>query len=395
MSEYQIEMRWTCGACKKENLGRHMVCQGCGDPKDEREEYVMPGDTSQAAEVRDEKLLGLALGGENWKCVYCGSDQRNLDGSCGRCGAGKKAPHPAGTRPRAVAAEAPRKSHSGALMVAGIAITAVLFLVGAGLVFRRSTPKKPTTAVVKEASWTRSLRVERRELVARTGFIDALPPDAIEVADAGVAVHHHDKVFDRYETETYTVTVPDGTRTETYSVQESCGQNCTTSARTCSKSCTPNKNGFATCKDVCTGGAQSCSTKYCSVQKTRQVPKTRQDSRTRQVERFRNEPRYAPQASYRAFAWVTVFDGKKEGRPDEPPVWPEPSVAPLADGGTAEKREQRAESMRVTLSDNFGSQLTYVPKDKVDFERLLPGRTFAVGHSPTGETTLTETAPVH
>lgn len=392
--EYQIEMLWVCTACRKQNLGRHMTCEGCGDPKDEREAYVMPGETGRAAEITDEKLLRMAHAGENWKCAYCGSDQRNLDGSCGRCGAGKALSN---ERPKAPVVAYPVTSMQGkatrgrplpiALMVI---VGALLLLFGTGFAFFVRAVAKPHTAQVRTATWARTLRVERRELVPRTAFTDAVPTDAVDVADAGVGVHHHDKVFDHYETERYTVTVPDGTRTETYSVQESCGQTCTTSPRSCSKSCTPNKNGFATCKDVCTGGTQSCSTKYCSVSKTRQVPKTREESRTRQVERFRQEPRYASQVSFRTYAWVTVFDERKEGTTAELAAWPEPTIAPLADGGAAETREQRTETFRVTLVDNYGSELSHTPKDATELAKFVVGKTFLVGRDPAGYATFSD-----
>lgn len=392
--EYQIEMLWVCSACQKQNLGRHMICQGCGDPKEEREAYVMPGEIGRAAEISDPKLLRMAHAGENWKCAYCSSDQRNLDGSCARCGAGKALSN---EHPKAPVVAYPvsgmrgKPVHGRPLRLALIVVgCVVLLLFGLGFGFFVRAVAKPHTAQVRSATWARTLRVERRELVARKAFTDAIPGDAIEIADAGVGVHHYDKVFDHYETERYTVTVPDGTRSESYSVQESCGQTCTTSPRSCSKSCTTNKNGFATCRDVCTGGNQSCSTKYCSVTKTRQVPKTREESRTRQVERFRQEPRYASQATFRSFAWVTVFDGKKEGAASDPPTWPETNVAPLPDGGVAETREQKSETFKVTLVDNYGGELVHQPKDAAELERFAIGKTFLVGRDPAGYATFSE-----
>lgn len=383
-------MHWRCSACGKDNLGRHMVCQGCGDPKDDREAYVMPADVSEAAQVTDEALLRLAHAAENWRCAFCESDQRALNGSCGRCGAapGGKAPVVRATPPPLPAAARRGLGPLGAiglvvLVVMGlpIALVAMWFVVAVA---------KPRTAVVKEATWTRSLTVERRELVPRTAFLDAVPTDAVEVADAGVGVHHHDKVFDHFETETYTVTVPDGTRSETYSESQACGQSCTSTPRSCTKSCTPNKNGFASCKDVCTGGGQKCSTKYCSVTKTRQVPKTREDRRTRQVERFRQEPRYAPQVAFRTWAWVPVFTGARQGTAADTLAWPAPQVAPLADAGPAETREVRKEAFEVKLVDNLDQEIVFAPKTPEELARFAVGKKFAVGRGPGGEPTFAD-----
>lgn len=387
MSEYQIEMRWRCSACSADNLGRHMVCQRCGDPKEEREAYVMPGDTSQAAQVKDEKLLTMATAGANWACAYCGSDQRNLDGSCGRCGAGKATAR-AASAPAVLAARPASRGGRDPRWL--LVLLAPLVMIAGGIFWAIvRVAAKPHTATVTSARWIRDLHVERRELVTQTGFVGALPEGALDVADAGLKVHHEDRVFDHMEAESYTVTVPDGTRTESYSSREACGQTCTTSSRSCTKSCTPNKNGFASCKDVCTGGTQTCSTRYCDVQKTRQVPKTRQETRTRQVERFRMEPRYAPALSFRAWAWVPSGTGHLEGSADDPLRWPEVPSPPLADGGIAETREQKTERFQVELKDSFGGQLTYVPKDEADLRRFGRGATFVVGRSPSGEPTFT------
>ncbi|MBK6463986.1 MAG: hypothetical protein IPF92_23735 [Myxococcales bacterium] len=392
MSEYQVEMRWRCSACGAENLGRHMVCQGCGDPKDDREPYVMPGDVSEAAQVTDPALLRLAHGGENWRCAYCESDQRALDGSCGRCGAGAK--RGAGQGVEAAAPAAPQLTTRRRLGPFGVIALVALALVGLPValvaVFMVFAVAKPHTAVVKEATWTRSLSVERRELVPRTAFTDAVPTDAVEIADAGVGVHHHDQIFDRFETEAYTVTVPDGTRSETYRERQACGKTCTSTPRSCTKSCTPNKNGFATCKDVCTGGGESCSTKYCDVTRTRQVPKTREDRRTRQVQKFRQEPRYAPQVAFRTWAWVPVFRTTRQGKADEPLAWPVAQIAPLADAGPAELREERSETFEVKLVDNFGSELVFTPKTPEELARFAVGRKFVVGRGAEGGPTFTD-----
>ena len=83
----KIEMTWRCSACGRQNLGRFKVCQGCGDPKDASERYEMPSDTTAAPTVTDPTLLRMANAGPDWRCAYCGSDQRRSDDSCARCGA--------------------------------------------------------------------------------------------------------------------------------------------------------------------------------------------------------------------------------------------------------------------------------------------------------------------
>src|SRR6185312_3028478 len=123
---------------------------------------------------------------------------------------------------------------------------------------------RDVSAQVAGVAWEHSIQVERYRLVAREGFVDERPADAVEPHAAGRRVHHTDKVPDGFATEAYTETVSDGTRTESYTDQERCGETCTPKPQNCERKCKPNKNGFATCKDVCTGGGQSCSPKYCA-----------------------------------------------------------------------------------------------------------------------------------
>src|SRR6478752_7293752 len=85
---YIVEDQWKCPSCGTANLGRDLKCKGCGaaKPKGAADEV----DAETAAEVTDEKLLGMANAGENWFCQYCGSQDRASDGKCKNCGASQK-----------------------------------------------------------------------------------------------------------------------------------------------------------------------------------------------------------------------------------------------------------------------------------------------------------------
>ena len=176
------------------------------------------------------------------------------------------------------------------------------------------------------------MAVERYHLVSRGGFADTKPADAeIDPHPAGQKVHHVDKVPDGFTPETYTETVPDGFRTETYSAQERCGEDCSSRPQTCSRKCTPNKNGYATCQDVSSGGGQHCRPKYCSVSKSRQVPQTRTVTRTRQVQKYRDEPRYADWFTWRAWAWTPDRVPKENGDTVDTPLARPPSAVKLGE----------------------------------------------------------------
>ena len=80
-------MTWRCSTCQHQNLGRHKACQACANPKDGSEEYEMPANPELAASVTDAELMRMATAGPDWRCAYCGRDQRKLEGSCATCGA--------------------------------------------------------------------------------------------------------------------------------------------------------------------------------------------------------------------------------------------------------------------------------------------------------------------
>jgi hypothetical protein len=182
------------------------------------------------------------------------------------------------------------------------------------------------------------------------GFAESKPADAFEAHPVEQRFHHTEKVLDGYDTETYTETVPDGYRTETYTEQESCGQDCTPQPQTCSEKCTSDNNGFATCRTECTGGGQSCQTKYCSVTKTRQVPQTTTVTKTRQVPRYRDEARNATWYRWKIWGWKHDRTLEKTGT-TLPTLWPSEGEVKLGKGLAAgqKEREQRSGSYAVDL----------------------------------------------
>jgi hypothetical protein len=83
-----VENTWTCSACRATNLGRHMTCQSCGEPKDRHEKYELP---SHRPTVTNSEQLKQARAGANWTCSYCQWDNRDLSRkTCEQCGAPRK-----------------------------------------------------------------------------------------------------------------------------------------------------------------------------------------------------------------------------------------------------------------------------------------------------------------
>lgn len=353
-------MLWRCTSCSTRNRGRELLCGKCGSPKDGSETYEMPDDTSAANAVTDAATLALARGGANWSCQYCGSDVRRRDGACGRCGAGEFRAEKAARAGRVVAK--PRTSY----VIYGSIAAAVVVLLFIGLAVRRP-PRLPAPpaqaapvvpefvdydAVVSARTWKRTVVVERNQLWPFEGFAESKPTDAVEVKDLGQRVHHYDDVLDGYDTKTWSEQVQDGYDSQSYTASEACGQTCASKPQSCKNVCTPNKNGFASCRNVCSGGGQSCSTKYCTVTKTRQVPRYKSVTKSKPVPRYRKEPRHATFYSWRAMAFRPVRTLEKAGT-DEAPVWP-------SDAEIALVKDERK-----LATEQYEVRLTYDAKEHV------------------------------
>jgi len=371
----QIEMTWRCSSCSQQNLGRHQACQACGDPKDKSEKYEMPGATASAPSVTDPALLRLATAGPNWRCAFCGSDQRRLDDTCGKCGASihdATAPHPAAPHDATVepTARRPRqfrwgqlwrevRAHKLAVGIVGgvVALIALLVIRDAWVNRARDYP-----ATVDAVQWQQTITVERYQIWQRESWRDDAPSDGFEVRSLGQRVHHYDDVLDGYDTQHYTARV-------------ACGQDCDDVPESCSESCSDNGNGFASCRTTCSGGGQRCSTRYCS------------EDRTRQVARYRKEARYAEAVAYRIWDWGDHRTVHAQGATVGDLRWP---VAEAGVGaGLApreQERERRSASYRVTLAYDGAARLTF-EATLSDFAGFAPGTTHQL-HLKRGRATV-------
>lgn len=429
--ERQIELTWVCSSCQERNLGRHMACARCGNPKDASEVYEMPADPAKVPSVTDAGLVKMATAGARWKCAFCGCEQRAYHGGCSQCGAGRPAsasrmpvyvdrPSLAMRAQRVATKRVPRMYIA---VIAAVGAFGLVVIVGVAFAARRRDPVpllEPTPfaappsatdfdAEVESVRWRRLVTVDTWQLVTHEGFEGELPEGALEVKSTGRKVHHHEDVFDHDETTYEDVDVPDGTRAETYTEHVPCGQDCrttprvcrpvcTTTPRTCKQTCKNNKNGFATCtndcsggttscRDDCSGGSTTCQPKFCDEQRTRQVPKTKKERRAKVVKKTRSEPRYAIGATYKLWEWkpLATFDAHGD---DVFMHWPE--TAPDAgtgalfdaDGGGAPKagdrREARSERVRVVFRREEGTTHEYEPTSEAEFAKLRPGTKHAI-----------------
>ncbi len=383
MSERQIEMFWRCSSCKHRNLGRHQTCQSCGNAKDGSEQYEMPENPEAAATVTDEALLRMATAGPNWRCAWCDSDQRAYDGKCKSCGAslpaGKALPPPAPPPP-------PGSTALGCLIM--LIVGGVVSVCSVGVVrnvreaeeaasLRTVYELQSVSLRVEAVSWEHTVMVERYQSLAQEGFAEQRPAGAFDVRAMGKRHHHHEKVQDGYETVYFTEKVRDGYDTEKYTARESCGEDCTTTPRRCRQKCTSNNNGFATCKEECSGGDRRCSTRYCTVKKTRQVPRYVNVKRSRREPRYRQESRTAEWYSWKVWDWRLDRRVKAEGIATGELRWPTEGEVALGRKLGAGEKERKSTQARysVFFAGDRGQTVTYEPRTESEFLRFPLGTT--------------------
>ncbi|MCY1014490.1 hypothetical protein [Pyxidicoccus sp. MSG2] len=358
----KIELSWRCSTCQHVNLGRHTACQNCGDPKDASEKYEMPSNTVAAATVTDPKLLRLANAGANWRCAYCGSDQRSLDGHCNRCGA---SPQPPAATVAQAGAPPPQQQVSmrvwrslSALRTRWLGIPRWLWLLAAVVLLAGGvwwlTAPRVLSVRVQGVTWAHLVHVERKSLYHREGFAEARPSDAFNIRKRGERFHHTEKVLDGYDTESYTE-------------QVECGQDCTSTPESCQEVCTDDGNGFASCSQSCSGGGQSCTTRYCPEMRTREVP------------RYRDEPRTSMWYAWDVWEWHWNRTAQATGESLEM-RWPGPDEVRLRQGLAPgeDERERREANYMVLFADEEGRSLTYKARDPEDLARYSVGTTYSM-----------------
>ena len=352
-----------------------MLCQSCGNPKDDSEVYEMPPDPSRVASVTDPRMLRQATAGANWRCAFCGSDARALDGSCAQCGATSREGKAVAPRVARGPELAPARRVARSRLVLALAVVVALFACGiVSVVALRARPRSQTVVAPSEpeyrdvearaasARFEQSVIVERWTIVEKEGFDEQKPKDAMDVRSLGERVHHVDKVQEGTTTETYTETVT-VMENETYTEQEQCGQDCTTLPQSCHEECTNNQNGYATCHTVCSGGGQSCSPRFCSVTKTRMVPKPTQVQKTRTVPKMVDVPRMAPFFHWKQWDWQHNRTLTEKGT-GYSLRWPDADAIGLNKGlkQGEKERERRTSEYVVDLAAADGTKLTLYPK---------------------------------
>lgn len=168
---------WDCHACGHKRIeGPNETCTHCGQPRGSAVTFYTD---DAAATVEDPELVRRARMGADWRCKYCGADNRAGHVECHQCGAG-----PDGTKRREerfipaaapAAAKAAAKS-SGCIIALSVALGALVAVaVGVYFLFLRTTE---LTVTVDEAKWVKTLVVEEKKVERDEAWSDEVPTGA-------------------------------------------------------------------------------------------------------------------------------------------------------------------------------------------------------------------------
>jgi len=200
------EGRWDCTTCGTVgNLGRHVVCPNCGNPRAEGVRFYLPPDQQ---EVTDEAQLRQANAGADWLCQYCGSSNGAANAACKQCGAERGAarvqslhdytmdqvPGEGDHAPKKPAPPPlPQKKRSCSKLAIGcLGIFGALFLV----LILLSLHTEPLTVRVSGFEWHRSITLEELAPVQEE---DWKLPSGARLLQQRKDIHHYNPVLDHYE----------------------------------------------------------------------------------------------------------------------------------------------------------------------------------------------------
>ena len=183
---------WDCPSCNhKRNLGPQAQCAQCGLARGPKIAFYTD---DSAPVIEDPELVARARAGADWKCKYCGTDNRAGHINCANCGAG-----PDGS----VARQQTFTPLATAQPTKGMPLKLILGIVGGVialfglLIYFAFIRTKPTEVTVAEITWVKSRDVLKDVSVEKSDWKDAVPSDAKQV---------------RSESKKRTKTVQDGTK---------------------------------------------------------------------------------------------------------------------------------------------------------------------------------------
>lgn len=211
--------RWDCPVCGlKGNLGPDTHCVGCGSPRGKDVAFYLPDD---AEEVTDADKVRQAKAGADWRCDYCGADNKATDTVCKACGNERTHEDSVRTEKVMYDDEPPRQDSAPLtppkfnpadnkardrrkyrIVVWSFVLLTVFAL---WYIFR---PQGFEVEVVGH-EWERTVAIEQNRPFIEEDW--QLPAGAKQISQRQ-DVHHYDQVLTGYQTKTRTVRVQTGTK---------------------------------------------------------------------------------------------------------------------------------------------------------------------------------------
>lgn len=163
---------WDCPSCgAKKNLGPNPQCGQCGLPRGPKIAFYTD---DSAPTIDDPELIARARAGADWKCKYCGKDNRAGVMDCHNCGAG---PDGSVKRQQVFTATVPaaKKGLSGGAILA--IIGGVLATLGL-LIWFLFVRTKPVEVVIDSMAWVKSREVLETVEVEKEDWKENVPSGA-------------------------------------------------------------------------------------------------------------------------------------------------------------------------------------------------------------------------
>lgn len=171
---------WDCPYCGAARIdGPVNECPTCGAPRDKDVKMYLPDD---AIEVTDEAAIAAAEAGADWRCGYCGRENKAGTTVCGECGAtssGDEGRRGEAPKPKPVPQRAAAPAKKGGLGKLFI-ILGVLAAIGFGLwffIFRTHSEK----VEVLSRQWERTIQIEKLKMVTEEDWEHKVPRGAREL----------------------------------------------------------------------------------------------------------------------------------------------------------------------------------------------------------------------
>ena len=331
---WTVENIWACGSCSASNRGRDLNCRNCGKRKAAEVRDRVP-DPEAAPEVKAPALLRQARAGANWKCPYCGGQERDLEGDCTLCG-GRRAssshentPGPTYSRPAAFDVREPLWRKPAAVFLAGLVFLGLVVW----LVAWCATPRTAEVRVDR-LSWTYTEHLRARE--TRHGEEWGRPGSKGFYSEAAFNVSCVEKQRGTKKCKPYDCNPHD----EPY--------DCRPHDCRCRKTCSDNGNGYSSCQERCDTCYETC---YETVYDTC----------------YKQCPVYDDWCSYDYHEWP-VEQTKTTSGNDHKVAWPGLVAA------DEKHRVQRVEAYAVEFVRTTGKEtFPYHPSTLADFKRFFVG----------------------